>query len=61
MVAMAGDSDSFWDVYIGAGYDYSDSMSFSVGYRHQEVDYENDDFLYDVEMSGPTVGLNYRI
>jgi len=60
MIAVAGDSDSLWDVYAGVGYEYSDSISLTFGYRHQEIDYENGDFLYDIEMSGPVTGLNFR-
>lgn len=59
--AVAGDSDSFWDVFGGAGYEYSDTFSLVVGYRHQEVDYEKGDFLFDVELSGPIVGLVFRL
>jgi hypothetical protein len=59
VAAVAGDSDSAWDVYGGVGYKYSDSFSLTVGYRHQEVDYEDGDFLYDIEMSGPAIGLNF--
>jgi hypothetical protein len=59
VVAVAGDSDSSWDVYGGVGYKYSDSFSLTIGYRHQEVDYENGAFLYDIEMSGPAFGLSF--
>lgn len=59
--AVAGDSDSFWDVFGGVGYEYSDTFSLVVGYRHQEVDYEKGDFLFDIEMSGPIVGLVFRL
>jgi opacity protein-like surface antigen len=60
MVAVAGDSDTSWDVYAGAGYEYSDSISLTLGYRHQEIEYENGDFLYDIRMSGPVTGLSFR-
>lgn len=61
MTAVAGDSDSHWDAYAAIGYDYSDSFSLSAGYRHQEVDYKNDDFLYDIKLSGPIIGLVFRL
>jgi hypothetical protein len=60
IASIAGDSDSAWDVFGAIGYDYSDSVSFSVGYRHQEVKYKNGDFLFDVKMSGPTLGASIR-
>ena len=31
-----------------------------VGYRYMKLDYENGDFLFDVEMSGPSVGLSFH-
>jgi hypothetical protein len=55
--AVLGDSDKYWDVFGGVNYQYSDDLSFLVGYRHQEVDYDDGDFLFDIEMSGPVVGL----
>jgi len=60
VAAVAGDSDSSWDLFGGIGYEYSDSFSLTAGYRHQEVDYKNDGFLFDVEMSGPVIGLTFR-
>lgn len=57
VTAVAGDSDSAWDVFGAVSYEYSDTTRFSVGYRHQEVDYDQGDFLFDVEMSGPILGV----
>ena len=54
---MAGDSDSAWDVMASVGYEIKDDFSLTVGYRHQEVDYREGDFLFDVELSGPIIGL----
>jgi len=59
MAAVAGDSDSAWDVYGGVGYRYSDSMSIVGGYRHMGLDYHNGPFSYDVEFSGPAIGLTF--
>lgn len=59
--AVAGDSDTSWDVFGGVGYKYSDSFSLNLGYRHQVVDYRDGQFLFDIEMSGPTVGLLFRL
>jgi hypothetical protein len=61
VAAVAGDSESAWDVFGGVGYEHSDAFSLTVGYRHQEVDYEKGDFLFDVEMSGPVIGLVFRL
>ncbi|NOX98776.1 MAG: hypothetical protein GXP30_03440 [Verrucomicrobia bacterium] len=54
--AVGGDSDSYWDVFGGIGYNFN-SFSVDVGYRHQEIDFDDDGFKYDVKISGPTVGL----
>jgi hypothetical protein len=54
--AIGGDSDSYWDLFGGVGYNFS-SFSLDVGYRHQEIDYDNNGFLYDVKISGPIVGF----
>lgn len=56
-LAVLGESDTYWDVFSGVNYQYSDALSFTVGYRHQEIDYDEGDFLYDIEMSGPVTGL----
>lgn len=60
VAAVAGDSDSSLDIYGGVGYKHNDTLSISVGYRHQEVDYDDGLFLFDVEMSGPAIGVTYR-
>jgi hypothetical protein len=58
--AVAGDSDSAWDVFAGIGYAFNDARSLTIGYRHQEVDYQSGSFLYDVETSGPLLGYVFR-
>jgi hypothetical protein len=58
--AVGGDSDSAYDLFGGLGYAFSDSHSLVAGYRHLEVDYENGDFLFDVEMAGPMLGFTFR-
>jgi hypothetical protein len=39
---------------------FSGLVSLVGGYRHQDVDYHDGDFLLDVEMSGPMLGLMLR-
>ncbi len=55
-VAVGGDSDSYWDLFGGVGYKFK-SFSLDVGYRHQEVDFNKDGFIYDIKISGPIVGF----
>jgi hypothetical protein len=61
IVAVAGDSDSSFDLFGGVGYRFNDELSLDVGYRHHEIEYEDQEFLYDVEMSGPIVGLVFKL
>lgn len=60
MAAVAGDSDSTYDIFGGLGYAFSDSRSMIIGYRRIDIDYENGDFLYDVTLSGPMAGFTFR-
>lgn len=57
--AVGGDSDSASDLYAGVNYLLSKDLSLSAGYRHQTVDYDKDGFLYDVEISGPLIGVSF--
>jgi hypothetical protein len=50
-------SDLTWDAFGGIGYQFNESVSAIAGYRHLEVDYEHAGFVFDVEMSGPVVGM----
>lgn len=54
-------SDLTWDSFAGVGYRFNDTVSAIAGYRHLEVDYEHDGFVFDVEMSGPVVGMTIRL
>jgi len=51
--AIAGESDSAWDVFGGIGYRFEPRHSVTVGYRHQSVDFRDGSFGFDVELSGP--------
>jgi hypothetical protein len=53
-------SDLFWDVLINLGYQWTSGFSTTLGYRYLDVDYEKDDFLYDVAQDGLTLGLSWR-
>jgi hypothetical protein len=53
-------SDSTWQLLGTLGYQFNDRFSVRAGYRRLEVDYENDGFVWDVEMSGPIVGATFR-
>ena len=53
-------SDLFWDANVNLGYQWTKGFSTTVGYRYLDVDYEKDDFLYDVAQDGITLGLSWR-
>jgi hypothetical protein len=54
------ESDLMWDANINFGYQWTKGFSTTLGYRYLDVDYEKDDFLYDVAQSGLVVGLSWR-
>ena len=53
-------SDLTWQVLGSIQYEFNDSLVGHLGYRHLSVDYEDDGFIWDVDMSGPLVGLSFR-
>lgn len=53
-------SDLTWDTFGALGYQFNDSISAVVGYRHLEVDYDQNGFVFDVELSGPVIGMTIR-
>jgi hypothetical protein len=53
-------SDLMWDAVANLGYRWTRTFSTIIGYRYMDVDYEKDDFLYDVAQHGPILGLSWR-
>lgn len=53
-------SDLMWDASINLGYQWTKGFSTTLGYRYLDVDYENNDFLYDIAQDGITMGLMWR-
>jgi hypothetical protein len=52
-------SDFMWDANFNLGYRWTETFSTTLGYRYLDVDYEKDDFLYDVSQDGPVLGLSW--
>lgn len=50
-------SDLTWDAFGGVGYKFNDTISAIAGYRHMDVDYHHNGFVFDVDLSGPVVGM----
>jgi hypothetical protein len=53
-------SDLTWQALGTLGYRFSDRFAARAGYRHLAVDYEDDGFVWDVELSGPILGASLR-
>jgi hypothetical protein len=53
-------SDLTWQIGSTVGYRIKDWLWIRAGYQHLMVDYEDDGFIYDVEMTGPILGLGFR-
>ena len=53
-------SDFMWDGLINLGYQWTEMFSTTVGYRYMDVDYDEDDFLYDIYQDGLVLGLSWR-
>jgi hypothetical protein len=49
-----------WDGQINLGYQWTEGISTTIGYRYMDVDYDEDEFLYDVSQDGPVLGLSWR-
>jgi len=53
-------SDFMWDGSINLGYQWTAAFATTIGYRYLDVDYDEDDFLYDVSQDGLVLGLSWR-
>jgi hypothetical protein len=53
-------ADIDWDLFGGVGYDFNDRISVVAGYRAVGVDYDRDDFLFDIVQQGPIFGGVFR-
>jgi hypothetical protein len=52
-------SDSFYDINANVGYQWSEAIGTSLGYRLFDVKYENGSFLYDVKQEGWLLALTW--
>jgi hypothetical protein len=53
-------SDSTWQAMGALGYRLTDRIVARAGYRHLAVDYDDGGFVYDVDLSGPILGVSFR-
>jgi hypothetical protein len=55
-----GGSKFTWQVFGGAGYNINPKIALIFGYRLLDVDYDKNNFVYDMNQRGPIVGLGFR-
>lgn len=53
-------SDLTWSVLGTLNYTINDHWTVSAGYKHLAVDYRKNDYVFDVNLSGPVLGVTYR-
>ena len=53
-----GGADIDWDVGAALGYRFNKTISTELGYRAMGVDYRSDNFVFDVVLQGPILGLS---
>lgn len=56
----AGSSDHIWQLYGGGSYALGDCCALVAAWRYLDIDYDKDELLYDVRLSGPTFGVTLR-
>jgi hypothetical protein len=55
-----GASDLTWQAYGALGYRFDERVLGQIGYRYLSVDYDDDGFVWDVDMGGPFIGVSIR-
>jgi hypothetical protein len=55
-----GGSKFTWQVFAGGGYNINPKVALIFGYRVLDVDYDKNNFVYDMNQRGPIVGLEFR-
>lgn len=55
-----GGSKFTWQVFGGLGYNIKPNIALIGGYRVLDVDYDKNNFLYDMNQRGPIMGLGFR-
>lgn len=55
-----GGSKFTWQLFGGLGYNIKPNIALIGGYRVLDVNYDKDNFLYDMNQRGPIFGLGFR-
>lgn len=53
-------SELTWSVLGTVNYNINQNWTVSAGYKHLAVDYDKNDYVFDIDMSGPVLGVTYR-
>ncbi len=51
------DADFTWSVMLGTAYNFNDRFALSGAYRLIDIDFEDDEFVFDGKMDGIEIGL----
>ena len=55
-----GGSKFTWQVFVGGGYNVKPNIALILGYRVLDVDYNKNNFVYDMNQRGPIMGLGFK-
>lgn len=55
-----GGSKFTWQVFGGLGYNIKPNIALIGGYRVLDVNYDKNNFIYDMNQRGPIMGLGFR-
>jgi hypothetical protein len=53
-------SKLMWDLNVNLGYQFNSTFALTAGYRILDVDYEDADYVYDIQQDGPLIGFSFR-
>ena len=55
-----GGSNFTWQIFAGAGYNINPKIALIFGYRVLDVNYNKNNFVYDMNQRGPILGVGFR-
>lgn len=55
-----GGSDFTWQLFAGGGYNVNPKVALIFGYRVLDVNYNKNNFIYDMNQRGPIMGLGFK-
>lgn len=53
-------ADIDWQVQGTLQYQFNNAFTLEAGYRYLDVDYDDDEFVWDVSMQGPVIGAKFK-